>query len=350
MTTAAANLRERAREPNLRFVVGGAGATIRTLEGRVALICQPEPLAELGASSVDTVAATRTVSSLSDEALTALDAGLPPVDVIVGLGGGTAIDAAKYVAWQRELPLVLLPSIVSVDACVTNTVAVRTGGGVEYQGFVVADAIVVDADLIRRAPAKLNRAGVGDLLSIHTALWDWQAGDRAGRSTYRPEIAATAAAVLDHIDDMADEIGDVSPAAVEAIVRGYAEVNALCLDVGHSQPEEGSEHYLAYRLEAMTGRSFVHGELVGLGTVTMAVAQGHDPERPVRILERSQVAWRPDELGLEPTVLELALAGLPVFVSDQRLPYSIIDETDLATRAESIVTAVLELADSGERA
>ena len=350
MTTAAANLRERARRPALRFLAGGAGPAIRALDGRVALICQPEPLAELGGAAVGPEVVVRSVSTLSEAALTDLESGLPEVDSVVGLGGGTAMDAAKYVAWQRDLPLLLLPSIVSVDACVTNTVAVRTGGGVEYRGFVVADAIVVDADLVRRAPAQLNRAGIGDLLSIHTALWDWQAGDRAGRSMYRPGIAAAAAAVLDRIDDMADEIGDVSPAAVEAIVRGYAEVNALCLDVGHSQPEEGSEHYLAYRLEAMTGRSFVHGELVGLGTVTMAIAQGHDPERPVRILERSQVAWRPDELGLEPTVLEHALAGLPAFIGEQRLPYSVIDETDLAARAGSIVTAVLELATSGERA
>ncbi len=349
MTGPSEDLRERARRPELRFVAGGAGSAIRALDGRVALICQPEPLAELGASAVATVAAVRTVSSLSEGALTALDEDLPPVDSIVGLGGGTAMDAAKYLAWRRDLPLVLLPSIVSVDACVTNTIAVRTGGGVEYRGFVAADAIVVDSDLIRRAPARLNRAGVGDLLSIHTALWDWQAGDRAGRSTYRPEIAARSAAVLDRIDDMADEIGDVSPRAVEAIVRAYAEINALCLDAGHSQPEEGSEHYLGYRLEAQTGRAFVHGELIALGTVTMAVAQGHDPERPVRILERCRVAWRPDELGLEPAVLERALAGLRAFVGEQRLPYSVIDDTDLAARAERIVAAVLELAAEGER-
>jgi glycerol-1-phosphate dehydrogenase [NAD(P)+] len=348
MTGPTDNRRERARQPDLGFVPGGAGPAIRALEGRVALICQPEPLAELDATVVGAVAEIRFVSSLDHEALTDLVAGLPSVDVIVGLGGGMAMDAAKYVAWRRDLPLLLLPSIVSVDACVTNTVAVRTRGGIEYQGFVVADSIVVDTDLIRRAPARLNRAGVGDLLSIHTALWDWQAGVRAGRSTYRPEIAARSAAVLDRIDDVADEIGDVSPMAVEAIVRAYAEVNALCLDVGHSQPEEGSEHYLGYRMEAMTGRSFVHGELIGLGTVTMAVAQGHDPERPVRILERCQVAWRPDELGLEPTVLEQALAGLPAFAREQRLPYSVIDETDLAARADAIVAAVLRLAAGGE--
>ncbi len=344
MTVPTEYLRQLASTPDLRFVAGGAGPAIRALVGRVALISQPEPLAELDPTALEAVAATRLVDTLSEEALNDLDAGLPPVEAIVGLGGGMAMDAAKYVAWQRGLPLLLLPSIVSVDACVTNTIAVRTGGGIEYRGFVVADAIVVDTDLVRRAPARLNRAGVGDLLSIHTALWDWQGGAAVGRSTYRPELAARSAAVLDRVDDIAAEIGDVSPLAVEAIVRAYAEVNAVCLEAGHSQPEEGSEHYLGYRLEALTGRSFIHGELIGLGTVTMAVAQAHDPERPVRILERCRVAWRPDELGIEPTVLEQALAGLGTFVREQRLPYSVIDQADLAAQADGIVAAVLELA------
>ena len=56
-------------------------------------------------------------------------------------------------------------------------------------------------------------------------------------------------------------------------------MNALCLRVGHSGPEEGSEHYFAYAAEALTGRSFVHGEIVGLGVVLMSGLQGRDAAR-----------------------------------------------------------------------
>lgn len=342
-----AELRLRARTPRLHFEPGGAGPAIRALGGRVALITQSEPLAELEGAAVAGLAAVRTVDSLAVEALDTLEAGLPAVETVVGLGGGMAMDAAKFVAWRRGLPFLLLPSIVSVDACVTNTIAVRVEGAVEYRGFVVADAIVVDTELIRRAPARFNRAGVGDLLSIHTALWDWRAGDQVGRSDWQPAIAERSAAVLDRVDALADQVGDVTGAAVEAIVRAYAEVNALCLEAGHSQPEEGSEHYLGYLLESLTGRSFVHGELIGLGTVAMAVAQVNDPERPVRILRRCRVAWRPAELEIEPELLREAIERLPAFVRQQRLPWSVADEPGFADRARAVVATVVAHATEG---
>jgi glycerol-1-phosphate dehydrogenase [NAD(P)+] len=282
--------------------------------------------------------AIHTVTSLAATDLAALADGLAPgTRWVVGIGGGVALDAAKWCSWRRGTRLLLAPGLVSVDAMVTNTVAVREGGGIVYRGFVVADRIVVDPDLVGRAPARLNRAGVGDLLSIHTGLADWRLGAAAGSVAFDEEVAASAAAVLDRVEAVAPGIAAVSAAGLDAIVHAYAEVNALCLRVGHSGPEEGSEHYFGYHLEQVTGRSFVHGELIGLGTVIMATLQENDPARAVRILDTCRVAWRPEEQGLERGVLVEALAGLPTFVRSQGLPHSIIDEADLSPASASVL-------------
>ena len=322
---------ERALDPPIVVGPGRLPDEIAALDGPWALVTQAEPLALLPPGLIDTAAAVRTVTSLAAAELEALADGLPPgTRWVVGLGGGMALDAAKWCAWRRGARLLLAPGIVSVDAMVTNTVAVREGGGVVYRGFVVADRIVVDPALIRRAPARLNRAGVGDLLSIQTGLADWRLGAQAGSIAFDEEVAGAAAAVLDRVEAVAPEIGAVSAAGLETMVRAYAEVNALCLRVGHSGPEEGSEHYFGYRVEGVTGRSFVHGELIGLGTVLMATLQANDPARAVRILDACRVAWRPEDQALERDVLVAALAGLPAFVRARGLPHSIVDEADLS--------------------
>jgi glycerol-1-phosphate dehydrogenase [NAD(P)+] len=331
----------RAKQPDLRVGRGILATEIAALRGTYTLVSQPEPLVHVPSSVIEGAAATVTASSLDESALGAMAAGLDATDLVVGIGGGVVMDTAKFLAWRSETHLVLAPSIISVDASVTNTIALRRGGTVEYDGFVVAEPIIADLDLIATAPARLNRAGVGDLLSIQTGRFDWALGARAGRLDFDADVDAAAAAVLERLYAQADEVAAVTHAALEHIIRAYVEVNALLLTVGHSGPEEGSEHYFGYAAEAHTGRSFVHGELIGLGTVLMSGLQGNDQARAAAFLDRCRVEWRPEQLGLDRTTLEAILLDLPRFVRDKRLPHSIVDEVSLdATRVATLLDTI----------
>jgi glycerol-1-phosphate dehydrogenase [NAD(P)+] len=338
-------LRLRAQDPVLRFGRGVLSSTLMELSRRFALLTQSAPAASIDPIARRRAQVERMIESLAEPDLRALEGGLPDVEVVVGIGGGMVMDAAKYVAWQRGLPLVLAPSIVSADASVTNTIAVRRHDAVKYDGFVVAEAILVDFDLIHTAPLELNRAGVGDLVSIHTALFDWRLGANRGRAVFDTAVASRSAAVLDRIEAIANEIGQVTDAALEAIMRAYAEINALCLQVGHSQLQEGSEHYFAYHLETVAGHGFVHGEVLSLGTLLMSTLQGNDLDRARRILARSGVEWNLERLGVSQADVVRTLVELPAFVRSAGLPYSIVDAVDMTPAiAREVLTAALNTA------
>jgi len=269
------------------------------------------------------------VESMDRAVVERVEAGLPPAGTIVGLGGGMALDMAKYVAWRRAKEPVLVPSIASVDACVTNTIAVRDEGKVRYVGFVVPQVVLTDFDLIESAPPNLNRAGIGDILSIHTALWDWKAAADRGLIVYDDAVARQVAALVDQLEAHAGDICAVAEAAIQWLIEAYTVENTLCLQVGHSRPEEGSEHFFAYNVEHRTGGKYVHGELVCLGSLMMSRLQENEAARVGRILRATGVRFQPCDLGLSKGEVEAALLTLLAYVESEDLPCSVINERSL---------------------
>ena len=124
------------------------------------------------------------VETVEESWIEAQIAQLDEFDTIVGIGGGMAIDVAKYISWKCQKRLVSIPTILSVDAFTTPAAGVRRDHEVFYVGSASPNPLVIDYDLLRTAPPELNIAGAGDLLSIHTACFDWQHAHSKGKSEY----------------------------------------------------------------------------------------------------------------------------------------------------------------------
>ncbi len=60
-------------------------------------------------------------------------------------------------------------------------------------------------------------------------------------------------------------------------MEAFEDISLICRRFGSSRPQEASDHTFAYNAEFQTGKSFLHGELVGLGTYVMACLQDNDP-------------------------------------------------------------------------
>ena len=192
---------------------------------------------------------------------------LPEFDTIVGIGGGMAIDVAKYISWKLNKKLVSIPTILSVDAFTTPAAGVRVNHDVEYLGIASPDPLIIDYDLLRSAPKELNIAGVGDLFSIHTASFDWQYANSRGKSEYPYSQNAidNGKKILDFIYDNIGNIKENNDNGLRSIVEAYISLNTICLPIDHFRIEEGSEHYLFYELEERLKRPFIHGNIIGLG-------------------------------------------------------------------------------------
>lgn len=264
------------------------------------------------------------VRDMDWDTVEAAERALPPVQRIVGIGGGSALDMAKYIAWKRNQPCYLVPSVISVDAFVTKSVAVREQGNVRYIGFVIPEVVYVDYNLIRQGPARLNRAGAGDIICAHTALWDWTLARDQRDEAYDEHVAAQMRSWLSGLENAATEIYKVTNKGIRFTVEAFAEINKLCRRFGSSRPQEASEHIFAYNVESLTRRHFIHGELVALGTLVMAALQENDADWVERQLERLGILYHPADLGLTRQEFEEALRTLPVYARATNRRFSVV--------------------------
>lgn len=284
------------------------------------------------------------VPDMDLERAIALEASTPPCDTVVAVGGGQSMDMGKYIAWKRGIPLVNIPTIVSTNAYVTQAVGVRNRGKVEYIGEVTPELVLVDYDLIRTAPPALNIAGCGDILSIHTASFDWQLAHAAGQEPrgYVPAAVERARALVRRLDESASEIRALSDDGIRTIVECYLEINDICIPLGHYRAEEGPEHFFAYNVEYLTRRTFVHGWLVGLGIQLMSRLQDNHPGEIVATMDRLSLPHSPRANHLSREHVVQALQTLHErTLADERW-YGIINQRDITPDFVEQVTSELE--------
>ena len=271
------------------------------------------------------------IISVDQAYLDSLAAQLPPCDTIIGIGGGQAVDAAKYISWKKGLRLVTIPTILSVDAFVTPAAGVRKDSQVLYVGQASPDPLIIDYDVIRTAPKALNIAGIGDLLSIHTACFDWELAEQHKRSEYAfsEKVVSQARAILTDLYSILGEIRNVTNKGLRALVEGYMRMNTIALPAGHWRFEEGSEHFVFYELEARLKRPFIHGYIVGLGIYLMSRLQDNEYQVITRILDDVGLRYHPGNLGISQDVLSASLKNCNKFVEQKKMWFSILNVNEI---------------------
>jgi glycerol dehydrogenase-like iron-containing ADH family enzyme len=263
-----------------------------------------------------------------------LEAELPTFEniaSILGLGGGQAIDAAKYFAWRLNKPLFQYPTSLSVDAVFGHRAGVRENGMVRYVGFAVPQSVYIDLDIIEAAPKALNIGGVGDIFCFITGVMDWRYAEREGKCEehwpYDHSLAQISLAKAETALNALDDIRDLTPRGIRLMVDALKWGGASYHGAGWNPRHiEGIEHYIFYALEARTGKKFLHGQAVCLGLILGAMMHGERVDELLHAVTYLGVDIRPSAMDITWEDVFAAMHGLEDFVTRENLAYGIAND------------------------
>lgn len=219
-------------------------------------------------------------------------------DYVVGVGGGRVVDVAKVAAALDAIDFISVPTQASSDGiCSPVAVMQEDDGRPKSLGARIPVAIVVDMDVLSRAPLVTWRAGLGDLLSNLSAVQDWRLAHALHGEPIDDFACLTAeAAALSVYQEGADLHGRQFR---EKLIRGLI-LSGISMEMaGSSRPASGSEHLISHALDRLLAEPRHHGLQVALTTVTAFILRGEDVSSLIRCFRSLGLPVHPGDLGVE---------------------------------------------------
>lgn len=221
------------------------------------------------------------------------------ITVVVGFGGGRVLDTAKYAAHVSKSVYICLPTSLSNDS-LASPFSVLGSVGVNRKTFSckIPAAIVVDTDVIRNSPASQTLSGIGDTISKHTALYDWQLSAKSAGTHVEDFAYAISRMAFDSVYHC-DNKDLKSPTFIRILSRALV-MGGLAMEIaGSSRPCSGSEHLFVHALEEYYPQIKIsHGMGVALGSIAACIFQGRDEQQLIKVLKEYGLDINPMSYGI----------------------------------------------------
>lgn len=263
-------------------------------------------------------------------------------DFIIGVGGGKALDAAKLLAHQCQLPVVTIPTSAATCAAWTALSNVYSEQGAFLYDVSLdccPDLLVLDYDLIQSAPQRTLVAGIGDAI----AKW-YEASVSSGHSDRTLIVAAVQQArVLRDIlfQKSATALKEPGSAVWREVVDATVLLAGVIGGIGGAQCRTVAAHAVHNGLTHLPVHNSIHGEKVAYGILVQLRLEEMVQGNQLAATARQQLLKFYGEIGLPQTLGDLGLSDMTLAQLQQAAEIALAPKSDIHRLPFKVVTEQL---------
>ncbi|MBE9066591.1 iron-containing alcohol dehydrogenase family protein [Leptolyngbya cf. ectocarpi LEGE 11479] len=252
-------------------------------------------------------------------------------DVIIGVGGGKALDTAKLVAHQTRLPVVTIPTSAATCAAWTalsNVYSERGAFRYDVGLPTCPELLLLDYDLVATAPQRTLVAGIGDAI----AKW-YEASVSSGHSSQTLIIGAVQQARI-----LRDILFQKSAAALEnpggddwrEVVDASVLMAGVIGGMGGAQCRTVAAHAVHNGLTQIpASHTMLHGEKVAYGILVQLRLEEMESGNTLAMSSRQQLLKFYTQIGLPMTLSDLGLGGMTLMELRQVAEFACQPRSDI---------------------
>ena len=192
-------------------------------------------------------------------------------DVIIAVGSGVINDIGKILSCISGKFYIIVATAPSMDGYASASSSMTREGLKISLPTRSADVIIGDIDVLKNAPLKMLKSGLGDMLAKYVSICEWRISHLITGEYYCETVADLIRQALKRCVDNAGGLLRREDAAVKAVFEGLVIGGVAMNYAGLSRPASGVEHYISHILD-MRGVEFgtpvdFHGIQCAIGTL-----------------------------------------------------------------------------------
>lgn len=283
-----------------------------------------------------------------------IEASEKPLSLMIAVGSGTINDITRFVSHRLGVPYIIVGTAPSMDGyCGDSSPIICRDNKISFWGHAPS-ALLLDTEILARAPQTMISAGFGDVIGKYIALTDWKLGRDVGGEFYCPVIAQLMSDAVEKCVAAIDGVVSRTPEDMGKLAEALC-LAGMCMSLaGVTRPASGCEHAMTHCIDLhkiRRGEDYpLHGNTVGMSAIAMArvyelaVADGLvSYEVPSQAQIRELIARvggpvHPKELGIDRETFR----GLLMIAGNLRPRYTILkfaEEKGVLDKYADIVTA-----------